>query len=837
MATSTTTRPLLLRRSKPGRVIAVVIAAAFGMAQWFDAAPAFGQAAPQLTFPKRPKTGGKSRSATSLLQPQKQKKSDEQMLVQADEIQYDYNNERVLAVGNVQIYYSGTTIEADKVIYDQKTKRLRAEGNVRMREPDGRITYGEIIDLTDDYRDGFVNSLRVETADQTHLAARRSVRTGGNYTVFESGVYTACAPCKDNPKKPPLWQIRAARIIHNQEQKVVYFEDARLEFFGLPIAYLPYFSAPDPTVKRKSGVLMPSFSSSTKYGFAVEVPIYWALAPDYDFTLTPKITTKQGPLLEAEWRQRLVNGSYTIRAAGIFQLDKDVFLRDGQPPTPGYRDWRGSIETSGRFNITDKWSWGWDGTLLSDRTFWQDYSLGKFAIKNDPLRTNPTEAVSQIFIVGRGERSYFDARMISYYGLSEFDVQSEIPLIHPVVDYAYVFKQPVFGGELGYNINFTSLSRQDASFNPITPTAAINGTCGPQTADPAVKNPSNCLLRGIPGSYTRLSAEANWRTSIIDSYGQVFTPFLQVRGAVANVNINSQAGVSNFITPGDHNVARFMPTAGLEYRYPFISVHSWGTQTIEPIAQIIVRPNETAIGSLPNEDAQSLVFDATNLFQVSKFSGWDRVEGGGRANLGVKYTAQFNQGGFFNFLFGQSYQLFGLNSYTVGGTTNTGLDSGLDTARSDYVAMASFQPNSTYAVTARFRLDERTADVRRFELETNANYDRWNFSLLYGNYDAQPALGFLERRQGILGSSSVKINANWALLGAARYNISDRQFDQSRIGVGYIDDCLILALNYITNYTYSGNAETDHRVLLQLSLRTLGGTSVSQGVTGFAGGN
>ena len=86
-----------------------------------------------------------------------------------------------------------------------------------------------------------------------------------------------------------------------------------------------------------------------------------------------------------------------------------------------------------------------------------------------------------------------------------------------------------------------------------------------------------------------------------------------------------------------------MPTAGVEYRYPFINVQSWGTQTIEPIAQVIVRPNETKIGELPNEDSQSFIFDASNLFRVNKFAGWDRVEGGGRLNVGVQYTAQFNQ--------------------------------------------------------------------------------------------------------------------------------------------------------------------------------------------------
>ena len=123
-----------------------------------------------------------------------------------------------------------------------------------------------------------------------------------------------------------------------------------------------------------------------------------------------------------------------------------------------------------------------------------------------------------------------------------------------------------------------------------------------------------------------------------------------------------------------------MPTVGFEYRYPFIGVQSWGTQTIEPIAQIIVRPNEPNIGRLPNEDSQSLVFDDSNLFKVDKFAGWDRVEGGGRANVGLQYTAQFNRGGFVNVLFGQSYQLFGTNSFAVGDVTNTGLGSGLDTS-------------------------------------------------------------------------------------------------------------------------------------------------------------
>ncbi len=316
----------------------------------------------------------------------------------------------------------------------------------------------------------------------------------------------------------------------------------------------------------------------------------------------------------------------------------------------------------------------------------------------------------------------------------------------------------------------------------------------------------------------------------------MFTPFASVRADAGSMHVNSDPGVSNYINTGDSNLVRAMPTVGMEYRYPFISAHSWGTQTVEPVAQVIARPNEPQIGKWPNEDAQSLTFDDSNLFRVDKFSGWDRVEGGGRANYGMQYTAQFNQGGFVNALFGQSYQLFGQNSFAQGGTTNTGLDSGLDTRSSDYVARFSYQPNSTYMFTSRFRFDNDHFTVQRTELEARAKYDRWNLSLLYGDYAAQPGLGFLDRRQGVLGAAAVKLDANWVLRGSALYDVKNSKFASNMIGIGYIDDCLILGLNYITNYSYgTGAAVLNHTVMLQLSLRTLGTTSVSQAVGGTNG--
>jgi LPS-assembly protein len=752
-----------------------------------------------------------------------------QMLVQAVEVDYDYNNSRVSAVGNVQMFYNGTGVEADKVIYDQKTKRLHAEGNIRMTDADGKVTYANIMDLSDDYRDGFVDSLRVDTADATRMAASRADRSSGNYTVFENGVYTACAPCKDDPKKPPLWQVKGARIIHDQTDKMLYFENAQLEFFGVPLAYLPYFSTPDPTVKRKTGFLMPGFSSSSGYGFGVETPFYWAIAPDYDATFNPRFTTKQGVLFQGEFRQRLINGSYQIRAYGIDQLDPGTFA--GQP---GDRQFRGGVDTKGQFALNDKWVWGWDGVLLSDYYFFSDYRLAQYRDPLNAFLTLPTEAISQLYLTGVGSRSFFDARTIYY--LSYSGNQALVPVIHPVVDYSNTINHQILGGEFSYKTNFTSLTRETAAFDPITTLANTNSLCLTASADPMARLPSQCLLRGMPGTYTRATVEAQWRRSFTDSAGEIWTPFAIVRADAIDASISNQPGVSNFLPVGDTQALRVMPTVGLEYRYPFINVQPWGTTTIEPIAQVIIRPNESYAGKLPNEDAQSMTFDASNLFAVDKFSGYDRVEGGGRANVGVQSTTQFDRGGAVKVLFGQSYQLFGLNSFAVADVTNTGVDSGLQRARSDYVGSVSYSPNRTYTFSVRSRLDEQTLNINRFEAEGRASFDRWSVSLLYGNYAAQPDLGYLIRREGLLGSGSIKVAANWVVSGAARWDLEANKLNQYIVGAGYVDDCFVLAANYVTSYSYSAGITPpvlSHAFMLQIGLRTLANTTSS--ATGAGG--
>src|SRR5258708_40124075 len=81
-----------------------------------------------------------------------------------------------------------------------------------------------------------------------------------------------------------------------------------MEIDGFPIFWTPYLSHPDPSVKRRSGFLAPSFGSSPSLGFHTGIPYYWVISPDKDATFTPVITSAGGEFLGGQYRQRFGNG-------------------------------------------------------------------------------------------------------------------------------------------------------------------------------------------------------------------------------------------------------------------------------------------------------------------------------------------------------------------------------------------------------------------------------------------------------------------------------------------------------------------------------------------------
>ncbi len=729
------------------------------------------------------------------------------LLLEADQLIYDFDRETITAVGGVQIYYDGYTVEAARLRYDQRSGRLIAIGGVRITEPNGNVITANEVDITDDFREGFIKSLNVDTAQRARFTADSAERRDGNITVFNRGSYTACPSCDDNPDKAPIWRIKARKIIHDQNKATVRYEDAKFEFLGVPIAYVPFFVHADPNVTRKSGFLVPRIDASEAVGVGVTIPYFLNLAPNYDITFSPTIYSQQGILAQAEWRHRIMQGSYNVRLSGIFQEDENRFM-DGGRKLSGFREFRGSVQTAGKFHINPRWMWGWDLIATTDRAFGRDYSIPGASGK---------DITSSVYLTGQTERNYFDLRAMYFRvqrentieedsvvaTLYEHDDQAEQAVVHPVLDHNYILDRPVAGGELRVNSNVTSLSRQESDIRTV---------------------PATDYYAGVAGSFTRASTDVSWQRTFVGAGGQVFTPFAYIKADVNWVGADDP-------TPGLSNnefITRAMPAVGMEYRWPFLISGTGMTQTISPIAQLIVRSDESHIGELPNEDAQSLVFDDTTLFARDKFSGYDRQEGGVRTNLGLSYQARFGNGISIDALVGQSLHLAGTNSFARSDVTLTGSRSGLEDDQSDYVGRVTLDNGYGLSLTARGRFDQNDFDLNRGEVGATAAYGRSHATAAFTYLRRQPDIGIEDDRREMTGAATLGLSQHWSVSGSLIYDVENTARVEHSFGLAYDDECFNLSAEYSETRDRYTDVVTDQKVLFRVNLRTIGDSANTQ---------
>lgn len=741
-----------------------------------------GQALAQDPNVLAPKTPSDSSFGDTNISPQLKIDRSQPLYLQADELIYDTDGDSVIARGNVEIYYNNNILTADVVVYSQSAGTLTAVGNVTLKEPNGNILRADRYTLTDDFRDGFVQSLSIVAKDDTRIAAERAIRREGNVTEFINGRFT---PCKSNGGMPPLWCISAARVIHNQQEASITYYDAQFELFGVPILYTPYFQHADGSVKRKSGFLMPEFGSSDAFGFSTTVPYYFALAPNYDFTFYPKYMTRQGVLWQGDWRHRLANGQYFVKLAGIDQdagqLPSDIEDREK------YDGWRGSIETKGLFSLSSWWKTGWDVTIESDDAFRRFYKLDNVLL---------TDRVNRGFLVGQSDRNYFGLNIYQLGGLLLNDTAESDSWVHPIIDYNYVAADPILGGELRWNTNVLSLSRDNEDVGS-----------GQENVN-------------------RVVTEVKWRKRLTDHIGITYTPFGELRGDIYQLKDYFDPQSGTFVD-SDTSLARGLAFGGVTVAYPWVANSARGSHVIEPIGQIIGRQNSVRQRDLPDEDAQSLVFDDTNLFETTKFSGYDRIETGSRANVGVQYTFQAYSGGHIRVLGGQSFHLSGDNPYLDPGLDQEGNpvftpNNGLETNRSDYVLGAYMAPSDFFRVISQSRFNEDDLALRRQDTTAIAGYGPFYATATYA-YEANAlAAGFSDSQQDVLTSLNVALTEHWSVKGGMRYDIDERKLLQNLLQIRYADECFVLTAQYTGNYFESDEIADGTTVLIRFELKHLG---------------
>lgn len=680
----------------------------------------------------------------------------------AEKVTYDEQLNLVTASGNVEIVQGERILRADTVSYNATDGVVTASGNISLLEPAGDVIFADYLQLDQALTTGIVRGIRILLEDDSRFAANSARRFADERTELTKAVYSPCRLCPEHAQRSPLWQLKAVKIVHDRRQKTIEYKDAVLEVYGVPVAYTPFFRHPDPTVKRKSGFLAPTFGSSSDLGFRVQVPYYWAIAPNRDLTIAPIVTSKERAVLTGEYRELTDRGGYQLAASGTYvekrgddneRLDKDEF--------------RGHLKGRGKFDLNDTWRWGFDAYRATDDTYLRRYDIAS----DDTLQ-------SDLYIEGFRGRNYASASSYAFQGLRLDDDPGETPFVAPLLAYHHVGQPEGMGGRGELDLSMASLYR-------------TGGT-----------------------DSRRFSARGRWELPYTSSIGEIYTVTAGFYGDLYWLNDHAEANKPRQ-QPNSGLEGRAIPMAALEWRFPVVRNQGTIRQIIEPIVQAVVMPFGGNPGSIPNEDSISFEFDDTNLFSLNRLPGHDRVETGPRLNYGLKAGAYGAGGGSTTMVVGQVLRLKADDTFSA--------SSGLADNRSDYVARVTITPASWLDVTNRVRLDRQSFNLRRNELYFSIGPKNIRLSGSYvklaGDINAEQA----DTREELFVAGRASIDENWSITARSRRDITDggRQI-RLAFGTEYQDECITFRVTFDRDFTRDRDVEPSTSVNFRVILRHLG---------------
>lgn len=501
----------------------------------------------------------------------------------ADDIQIT-TDRRLLARGNVEAFQGKTRLTAQAIAYDPDTGRLTVTGPITIDDGAGVKILADQAELSNDMQNGLLLGARLVLNEQLQLAAVQANRVNGRYTQLYKTVVTSCTICADDPR-PPLWQIRAKRVVHDEEGQQLYFDEAQLRIRSVPVLYLPRLRVPDPTQNRATGVLLPEIRSDSRLGTGLKLPYFIRIGDHRDLTLTPYLSNRTRTL-EFRYRQAFERGRIIVLGA----LSDD----DLQPD-----DTRGYVFAGGRFELNRDFRLQFDIEAVSDDAYLADYDN----FDRDRLD-------SQIQISRARRDAFIRLSYINYKSLRDDEDDAVLP--SDVVEALY--ERRFFPSALGGEMRLTAVAHAHQRASDIDFDQNLDGVVDGRDV-------------------LRFNLEAEWLRTF------------QIGGLQAQTRLGVVGGtymVTDDALAPDH-ASELSPTAALTLRYPLVKQGAGSARhVLEPVLQV------GWIGGsgldVPNDESTRVEFDEGNLLSLSRFPSRDRRERGVATAVGATWSRMDENG-------------------------------------------------------------------------------------------------------------------------------------------------------------------------------------------------
>ena len=680
-------------------------------------------------------------------------------LLVADDVRLTADD-KLIATGNVEAMYQGRRLTASAITYDRSTDQLSITGPLTLTdEVENTVVLADSADLDRDLTNGLLRGARIVMADQLQLAANEMNRVNGRYNQLYMVAVTSCQVCETG--RPPLWQIRAERMIHDQESRQLYFQNAQFRILDVPVLYLPRLRLPDPTLDRATGFLTPSLINSSLLGTGARVPYFIRLGDHRDLTLAPFWAT-DSRRLELRYRQAFRTGEIELNAA----ISDDDF---------NPRSSRGYLFGEGRFEVPRDFILRFNFELVSDDTFLLDHGFSD----KDRLQSGLS--------LERARRDeYIRGAFTHVQSLRDGESNATLPSIIGNGEYERRFFPRRLGGEL----RFSALAHSHYRSSNLT-------TDGPD---------ADIFADGR--DVTRLTTSLDWYRGWILPAGIMGR--VQTGLALDHFEIG-QAGLTSL-----SQATELTPTAALELRWPWMkSTPRNVTHVIEPVVQIAWSGGSNP--DIPNDESTLIEFDEGNLFNPSRFTAPDRRERGYQAAYGLSWTRLDPSGWQGSLALGQVVR----DERQVepqGNTPSFTKSSGLRDRRSDLLIAGQFRNGTGLTVTARSLFDD-VFDTTKAEARASWQNDRTDIGATYVWLSDDPA----ENRPSTVSEWSIdgsyRFARHWTGSAEWRYDAASDRSVRAGAGLTYTNECVDVTLSVSRRFTSSTILEPETNIGFTIGVR------------------